>query len=311
MNRSNNAKGSALLCLAALLWGLAFVVQSDVADTVPPFLLTAVRCAISAIFLLGFLFLKKGRQGRSILPKGRGERRMLLRVSVLCGIFLSVCINLQQFGLRFYPEGVAAEARGGFLTSLYVLLVPLFAWFFGKRLTLSVILSVAVAAVGVYLLCLADGWRGLYLSDVLIFLCAVAFAAHILTVSLFGHGIDALALSMLQFAVCACISAVLSLCFDPFDLKILLPVIPSLLFLGIGSGSIAYTLQIVGQKYAEPTVAALSMSLESVFAALGGWIYLQHTLSIKEILGCTLMFLAILLAQLPQPSKVTKTKDLP
>ena len=219
---------------------------------------------------------------------------------------LSVCINLQQFGLRFYPDGVAAEARGGFLTSLYVILVPLLASFLKKRLSVTVAISVIIASVGVYFLCLSNGWDGLYLSDLLIFLCAVAFAAHILLVAFLGQNSDAAALSMLQFAVSAIISAVLTLCFDRFDLHVLLSVLPSLLFLGIGSGSIAYTLQIIGQKYADPTVSALSMSLESVFAALGGWLFLQHELNTREILGCILMFQAILLAQLPPISKIIK-----
>ena len=165
---------------------------------------------------------------------------------------------------------------------------------------------------GIYLLCLSGGIDAIYLGDVLIFLCAISFSWHIIAIDHYVDTVGGVRLSMLQFLVCGILSSLLSLCFEGQDVVFsnLLSAAPQLLYLGLGSTGIAYTLQIIGQKYAEPTVASITMSLESVFAALGGWLISGNRLSLRELGGCTLVFVAIVLAQLPPKKRTTKT-DLP
>ena len=308
MNFKNNLKGSLLLCLASVIWGGAFVVQSALASTVPPFMLNAQRSLIGVAFLFLLLFLRKIKTKKPIFPKDTATKKQTLLAGILCGVLLTLSVNLQQFGLMFYPEGVAAEARGGFLTSLYVILVPLFSVFLGKRLRVQVILAVLIAMVGIYLLCLSDPINGIYFGDVFILLCALSFTFHILTVDRFGAQIDGLLLSALQFSVCALLSSVLSFFFEEFSWSVLPDVILPLLYMGVLSTGIGYTLQIIGQQYAESTIASISMSLESVFAALGGWLIAGNALLPREIWGCVLVFLAIILAQLPRLIPKRKAK---
>ena len=213
---------------------------------------------------------------------------------------LAISVNLQQFGLAAYPNGAAAEARGGFITALYVVLVPVISFFTGKKTSPVIWLSVLVALSGFYLLCLSGGVGGIYLGDLLIFICAVSFSLHILSIDKFVGITGGVKLSVMQFTVVGVLSSVLALIFERPELSNILSAAPQILYLGIMSSGVAYTLQIVGQKYAEPSVASLSMSLESVFAALGGWIISGNSLSVKEFCGCALVFAAIITAQLPE-----------
>lgn len=303
MKFNQNLKGSFILCLASLIWGFAFVVQSALADTVPPFLLNCLRSLISVVFLGGVLLIKKGKTKQPVFPKDKTERKRVLLGGLLCGLLLTLSVNLQQFGLMYYPEGAAAEARGGFLTSLYVVLVPVFFVFLGKKLRPQVVLAVVLAMGGIYLLCVSGSLGGIYLGDVFVLLCALSFTFHILMIDRFGNHVDGILLSAMQFFVCGALSGVLSFCFEDVVWGLIPTAIPQLLYMGVLSSGVGYTLQIVGQKYAEPTVASLSMSLESVFAALGGWLVAGNVLSLRELGGCALVFAAIVLAQLPQFKK--------
>ena len=254
---------------------------------------------ISVVFLLPILLIQSKKSGLPILPKDRSARQKLLLTGALCGVFLTLSVNLQQFGLMFYPDGVAAAARGGFLTSLYVVLVPLFSFLFTKKLRLQVIPAVLLALVGVYLLCISDRIDGIYLGDIFVLLCALSFTFHILTVDHMAGEINGFLLSTIQFFICAVLSGILSLFLETPEWNLIPTAIPQLLYMGIFSSGIGYSLQIIGQKYAEPTVASLSMSLEGVFAALGGWLIASDVLTLREIVGCVLVFAAIVLAQLP------------
>ncbi len=306
MNRSN-LKGSAILLTAALLWGIAFTAQSGAATRIPSFLCNSLRSFIATAFLFLFLSVKKVRGGTGPIPETREGRKKLFSCGALCGLFLTVAVNFQQFGIMVYPKGVASEARAGFLTALYVLFVPMFSVFVGKRAGWKLWCAVGVALVGFYFLCLSGGISGIYLGDLLVLASAVAFAFHILSVDRFGSSIDGIRLSMVQFAVVGVLSGVLFLVFETVQWADILAAAPQILYLGIVSSGIAYTLQIVGQKYAEPTVASISMSMESVFAALGGWVIMNNALSPREILGCLLVFAAIVLAQLPRQIKRKKS----
>lgn len=295
-----NIKGSAILCLAALIWGLAFVAQTGAAHLVPPFLFNALRSFIGSAFLALLLLAIKLKNGTSIFPNEPTQKREMLIGGLLCGTLLAVSVNFQQFGLSNYPAGAASEARGGFLTALYVILVPILSVFIGKKIRIPVWIAVGVSMIGIYLLSLSEGIENIYLGDILMFICAISFSLHILAVDRYGISIGGVLLSMLQFLVCGMLSLLLSLIFEEIMWANIIAALPQILYLGIMSSGIGYTLQIVGQRYAEPAVASLSMSLESVFAALGGWLIVGNTLSPKELIGCILVFGAIVLAQLPQ-----------
>lgn len=297
----HNGKGCLILGLTSLIWGLAFVVQTDAANRIPPLTFNCLRSLIAAAFLFGLLCLRRAMLKTPILPAAKEDRKALLLVGTVCGILLTLTVNLQQWGLTVYPEGVAAAARGGFLTALYVVFVPLLSVFLRQRISLSVLLAVPIAAGGIYLLCLSKGFSHIYLGDVMLLLCALGFSGHILVIAIFHDRIDSIELSMLQFLICGILSSVLALFTESFSPTELPAVLPNLLYMGILSSGVAYTLQIIGQKYTDPALASIVMSLESVVAALGGWLILENTLTARELFGCILVFLAILLAQIRLP----------
>ena len=217
----------------------------------------------------------------------------------ICGIVLFAAMNFQQGGIAAYPEGAAASGRSGFLTATYVVMVAVFARFLGRKLQKSVYAAVAVCLVGMYLLCMSGGVGSIYFGDVLGLICAMFFTAHIMVVDHFSY-CESVKLSCMQFVVSGILSTVAMLLFEQPNLHMLVLAAGPILYAGILSSGIAYTLQMEGQKYAEPSVAAVIMSLESVFAVLGGWLLLDEKLSGRELLGCGLVFAAVILAQLPQ-----------
>ncbi len=300
MTKRNNLLGSAILALASLLWGLAFVFQGQAAEYVPPFLFNALRSFVGVAFLMLLLVLNKFRTHTPIFPTEKNDRREYLIGGLICGVLLTISVNFQQFGIAAYPEGVASEARAGFLTALYVVFVPLTSLFIGRRVALPVIGAGVIAMAGIYLLSFSGGIDGIYIGDILVLLCALCFTAQIMAVDHYGAKFDGMLLCMTEFFVCGILSLVLALFFEEIVWQNILAAAVPILYTGVVSSGIAYTLQIYGQKYAEPAIASLTMSLESVFAALGGWLIGGSILSPKEFVGCGLVFAAIILAQLPQ-----------
>ena len=302
--KNNNLKGTLILTVAAIIWGLAFVAQSGAAGLVPPFAFNALRSVIGALVLYLF-WIFTGRKQERFFPENSETKKQYFICALVCGLCLSVAINFQQFGIAAYPKGVASEARAGFITALYVILVPIFSIFLKKRVGIPVLLGVVIAISGIYLLCFSKGVSGIYIGDFLIFLCAVSFALHIMSVDKFVGITGGVKLSIMQFLVAAIVSGILALIFEVDKIQIgnILAASPQILYLGIMSSGVAYTLQIVGQKFAEPTVASITMSLESVFAALGGWLISGNALTTRELLGCSLVFVAILVAQTPGKAK--------
>jgi len=294
----NNIKGSLILCTAALIWGLAFVAQSGAADKVPPFICNAMRSLIAAVFLCVFWALTNLKSKKPFFEKGKEKQYVLS--GIICGVCLAVSVNFQQFGIAAYPKGVASEARAGFLTVLYVIIVPILSVFMKQKIKLPVWIGVILAIFGIYQLCFSGGINGIYLGDILVLFCAFTFSLHIISVDKFVGVTGGIKLSVMQFLVCGLVSLIMSVIFerDIVSLQNILSASPQILYLGIMSSGVAYTLQIIGQKYAEPTVASISMSLESVFAALGGWVISKNALQPRELLGCTLVFFAIIVAQL-------------
>ncbi len=300
--KKNNLRGSLILCLAALLWGLAFVVQNRAADKIPPFTFNCLRSIIGAAFLFGFMAVMSVKNKDYVIVPKTMDKKLLLTGGVLCGLALAVSTNFQQFGIAAYPDGAPVEARSGFLTALYVIVVPILSVFLKKKVPIIVWISALVAIAGFYMLCLFEGAGGFYFADVLVLGCTFTFSLHIIVIDKYCDAVGGVRLSAFQFVFAAIISGVLALIFelDLINIQSVISVIPEILYMGIVSSGIAYTLQIVGQKYAEPAIASLSMSLESVFAALGGWVITGNALKGNEIIGCLLVFAAIVLAQTPE-----------
>ena len=295
MNKSKTNPVSALfLVLAAVIWGSAFVAQSVGMDYIGPFTFNAVRSLIGALVLLPLVCARRSRA--SAKPSG-AEKRRLWSTGILCGLILTVASNLQQIGLLYTTVG-----KSGFITALYIILVPVLGIFLGKRTSLNTWISVALAVIGLYLLCMNEKLvlgRG----DLLTVLCAVVFSFHILTVDTRAYDLDGVAVSCIQFLTCSVLSGIAMFITEHTSLQALWAARIPILYAGVMSCGVAYTLQIVGQQGVEPTLASLLMSLESVVAVLAGWILLGQVLTLREAIGCVVMFIAIVLAQLPGKSK--------
>lgn len=300
---NHKLKYNFLLMLAALIWGSAFVAQSVGMDYLGPFTFNSVRSFMGSLVLLPVIWFmdrqKKAEAARQKNMEGTKvqQRKVLLTGGVCCGIILTVSTSLQQIGLQYTSAG-----KAGFITALYILIVPLLGMFLGKKAGIKTWIGVALAVVGMYLLCIKEGFSISY-GDFMVLLCAFVFSLHILTVDYFSPKVDGIRLSCIQFFVCGCISAFPMLLSEHPTLHQILQAWLPLAYAGVLSSGVAYTLQIITQKHLNPTVASLLMSLESVFAVLTGWLVLKERLSMRELLGCVLVFAAIILAQLPQRQK--------
>lgn len=297
---------SAILLLAAMIWGLAFVAQNMLADTIEPFTVNASRSFIAAIALIPVAFITRRMRGERLLEKTSADRKKLIKASVICGVMLCVSVNLQQFGIAMYPEGAPVEAHSGFLTAMYIFFVPLFGLALKKKPSVFVLIGVVIAIVGLYFLCLSDGLKEVYIADLIIIFCGMSFAVQILCVDHFIGSLDGVKLSALQFFIVGVISAVLMFIFEKPDINAILAAWKPLLYLALMSSAVGYTLQIIGQKYSSsPTLASILMSMESVFALIGGIIVMGTVPKPVELLGCGLMVTAIIVAQLPPIKKKT------
>ena len=289
-------KNNILLVLTALIWGCAFVAQSVGMDYVGPFTFNMVRFLIGAIVLLPVIWFMD-RQRKTGAEKGAGQKTLIIG-GICCGIALAVASTLQQWGILFTTVG-----KAGFITAMYIVIVPLLGIFIGKKVRPLIIGCVAIAVVGFYFLCMTESLR-LGLGDFLVLLCAIAFSIHILVIDHFSPKVDGVKMSAIQFLTAAIISAVPTLLWEQPVFTEILQAWQPVLYAGVMSCGVAYTLQIIAQKNADPTVASLLLSLESVFSVLAGWVLLGQGLSLKELFGCVLIFCAIILAQLPEKKAV-------
>lgn len=280
-------KGSAAILLATVIWGSTFVAQSVGVESIGPFGFLTIRCFLAVISLLLILFLRNRKNFTGIVLDTR-----LWKAGIPCGIALFAATALQQFGLIYTTAG-----KSGFITAMYIILVPIFGLFSKKKPSCAVGISVAIAAVGLYLISGA-GFSGINIGDVLTLCCAVAFAVQILIMDKVAGELNSIALNMSQALVCAILSGICSLCFEKLDMGNILNCLFPLCWAGIMSMGIAYTLQIVGQKTIEPAAASLLMSFESVFAAISGWLFLNESFTLTECIGCFLVLLAIILSQI-------------
>ncbi len=289
-------RGNLMLLLTAVIWGISFVAQKSGGDGLGAWTCNGVRSLIGAGGIaLAILLLDK--LGFSRKPAAGAERKLLWKAGGMCGMAMFAATNLQQIGMR---DPAVSEGKAAFVTALYIVLVPVLGVFMHKRATLFNWIGVVVAVVGLYMLC-AMGETGFGWSDVLLLLCALMFAVQIMLVDRFGPQVDGVRLSCIQFLVVGILNLPLMFIFENPTLGGLYNHIGDLLYLGIMSCGVAYTLQIIAQRDTDPTTASLLMSLESVFGALAGWLIAGHPLGTYEIIGCVLMFGAIVLAQLPSP----------
>lgn len=280
--------------VAAIIWGVAFTAQSIGADCVGPFTFTAARSIVAVVTLSVILLaatLIRRRAGSYEKPTG-GARALIIG-GVCCGTVLCIATNLQQAGLDGTDAGKAS-----FITALYIVLVPVFGLIFGRRVSALTAISVAIAVAGMYLLCVGSGFS-VQGSDIYVIICAFCFACHILIIDHFAPQVDGIALSLVQFAVMAVESSICMLIFEKPDLSALAGCVPQILYVGVLSSGVAYTLQIIAQKASEPTMVSLLLSLESVFGAIAGAILLHETMMAREYFGCALMLCAVMLSQLP------------
>lgn len=293
---TQRTKSNGMLTLTSLIWGVSFVAQSVGMDYVGPFTFNTVRCLLGGLVLLPCIALfDKKDPGRKPV-----ERKTLLTGGLLCGLVLAVASSLQQFGILYTSVG-----KAGFITSLYILIVPLFGLFLGKRVGAKLWVSIAVALAGMYLLCITGGFS-IGLGDGLILLCAVGFSLHILVIDHYSPKTDGVRLSCIQFFTSSALCAVPMFLLESPSLQAIFSAAAPILYAGVLSCGVAYTLQVIAQKHTSPTVASLLLSLESVFSVLAGWLLLGQGLSLRELFGCALVFAAIILAQLPALSSFHK-----
>ncbi len=280
-----------------MLWGFAFSAQKE-AGTLPAFTIGSVRSIVAALFLLitiPFLdrFLKNGR--RLIGGEKRLDfRKQELVGGAICGVILTAASAFQQIGIN---DGTDA-GKAAFITALYVVIVPIIYISFGKRSPLNVWVSVGIAVIGFYFLCIKENFS-LALSDLLVLICALIFALHIIAIDRFSPKCDGVRMSCIQFFVAFILNTLLALIFEgPINFALIGDVFLPLLYLGICSSGIAYTLQIIGQRDANPAVASIILSLESVFGVIGGAVILGEKMSVREYIGCIIVFAAVILSQI-------------
>ena len=299
-------KNSLILLLTATIWGLAFVAQSEGGDAVGAFTFNSTRSLIGSLVLIPVIFLlnkitPKDNKSESGISSGNSSsgnifsrNRTLILGGISCGICFFLASNFQQLGIMYTSVG-----KAGFITACYIVIVPILGLFMKKKCSPFIWAAVAMALVGLYLLCITDGFS-IGKGDILVLICAFLFSLHILIIDYFSPKVDGVKMSCIQFFVCGVLSAIPALIFEHPQLSAFHGAWGAILYAGVMSCGVAYTLQIVGQKNMDPTVASLILSLESCISVLAGWIILGQKLSMREIIGCVVMFAAIVLAQLPQ-----------
>lgn len=292
-----SVKGSLTLLLAACIWGVAFVAQSEGMAYMGPFTFNAARFLLGGTVLLPVILWNKRRNQKGAQPAGKHSGRVQWKITLFggfcCGLAICFASTFQQIGIQYTTVG-----KAGFITTFYIIIVPLLGLFFHKKVRPVIWLGAVMAAIGLYLLCVNET-VSLNKGDVYVFICAVLFSVHIMVIDYFSPKADGVQLSCIQFYVSSIISFALALAFESPTLSALAAGSVPVLYAGIMSCGVAYTLQIIGQRGMDAAVASLILSLESVISVLAGWVILEQALSAKECLGCVIVFAAVILVQLP------------
>ena len=290
-------KNGIMLVLTAFIWGTAFVAQSVGMDYLGPFTFNGVRSLIGGAALLPCIWLFQKGKGKATEKPSRGARKELIAGGIACGLLLFAASSLQQIGIQYTTAG-----KAGFITAFYIVIVPVLGIFLHKKISGKVWGAVAIALAGLYFLCITEK-VAMGKGDILIFLCALVFSIHILVIDYFSPKVDGVKMSCIQFFVCGIVSLPPMFFKETPKIGAMVEGWAPLLYAGVLSCGVAYTLQIIGQKNVNPAVASLILSLESCFSVLAGWMVLGEKLSMRESVGCVLMFGAIILAQLPDRKK--------
>ncbi len=311
--RTHKVRNTIFLFLTAMIWGAAFVAQSVSMDYIGPFTFICLRSVIGGLFLIPVIIvidsIRKKSQDENINAEGletdlykikmeekqrlSWKNKRLLEGGIVCGIFLFLANCFQQTGIQYTTVG-----KAGFITTFYIIIVPLIGLFFKKYCGILTWIGVVIALAGLYFLCITQKLT-IQRGDALVLCCSVLYAGQILAIDYYNPFVDGVKMSCIQFLTGGILGAVFMFIFENPDMAMILSAAGPILYTGIMSTGVGYTLQIVGQKGMNPTVAALILSLESVFSALSGYLFLHQILTTRELIGCALMFIAIVLAQLP------------
>ena len=296
-NNKNSLSGMLMLTLCAFIWGTAFIAQSVGGEYVEPLTFNCARSFLATIFLFLCCLMFDKIAGKPFKLLGTDDplrRERTIKGGIICGVALSIASFMQQLGIMYTTVG-----KSGFITALYIVLVPFLSYaIYRTRITLLQCISVGIAAVGMYFICINEGFS-INKGDFYTLICAICFAAQIIAVDKVIANLDGVRLSLVQFATCTVLNGALMFIFEsPSLTNVILGWLP-IAYAGIMSSGVAYTLQIVGQKHCNPVLACMIMSLESAFALLSGWLLLGQAMSSREIFGCALVFAAIMLAQIP------------
>ncbi|MCR5784640.1 MAG: DMT family transporter [Eubacterium sp.] len=296
---SHQTKHSLMLTVCAFIWGTTFVAQSVVTDSMGAFTYNFSRSVIACIFISFVIRVFDKKKIVTHPPKNSSERFYNIKGGIVCGTILTFGMFFQQYGLGF-----TTVEKAGFLTTLYIILVPIVGIFMGKKSSFFIWISVALTIVGLYLLCISETLH-LAKGDLLMIISAIIYTLQILAIDHYSPNVDGVRMSFYQFMVVGIESFILMMIFDNPQLSQITDNIIPILYAGILSSGIAYTLQILGQANLNPAIASVIMSLESVFSALSGWLVLHEKMTVKEFMGCALIFTAVLLAQIKPKEKVS------
>lgn len=298
---TKNFKGSIMLLITSIIWGTAFVAQSEGMSYVEPFTYNAMRTLLGGVVLIPIMILFRFSDKRNGKEKSSCSLKNTVIGGICCGIALFIASSFQQAGIAQTTAG-----KAGFVTALYIVIVPMVGIFLHKKMPLRMWLFIAIALAGFWLLCIKQD-IGISSGDLLVFFGAIFFAVHITVIDYFNQkNTDGVLMSCIQFFTAGLFMLICMFIFEKPTIPNIMGAGGTILYAGILSCGVAYTLQILGQKHTNPTLATMLMSLESVFAALSGWLILGEKLSIKEFIGCVLIFAAVILAQLAGTDKLKK-----
>ena len=294
---SKKMQSNILLLITAIIWGSAFVAQKSGMDYIEPFTFNGIRTFIGGLVLIPVIMVMNKKSPEENLTKEEKSKnkKALLIGGICCGLALFAAGSFQQFGVMHTTAG-----KAGFITTLYVVFVPIISVLLRKKVRPIMWLCVVLGAIGLYLLCMTDASFRLTFGDTLVLCCAVAFGVHIMVVDHFAPKMDGIKLSCIQFLTAGTLGIIGMFIFETPDINAIIDCAVPILYAGVLSCGLGYTFQVVAQKHADPTVASLLMSLESVFAVISGAILLGESMSVRELSGCAVIFAAVIISQLPE-----------